>query len=144
MRKKCAIYDSINTNKTDIMLKRKEKLIKFCKEELNIDDIEIFQDIKTSKKPYENFQDMIDRINKGEFTDLLVHHPKVMYRREYKEEGYNKENFYKIIKKLKECNIEMHSMIDDENCNFKYLTTHRPVRMLLDEYYGEGTMSFPE
>ena len=51
------------------------------------------------------FEDMIDRIHKGEFTDLLVYHPNRIYRAEY-----NKEKFDNIINDIDKYAV-LHSVV---------------------------------
>ena len=49
----------------------------------------MFEEIGSVDGKRKEFEDMIDRIHKGEFTDLLVYHPNRIYRAEYNKEKFD-------------------------------------------------------
>jgi len=90
MKKKCAIYNRYSTEVQKERLENtKEKLIKYCKEILNIDDYVIFEEIASVNDKRNKFNEMIARIHKNEFTDLLVN--------DFRRIAYPKEKFKPIV-----------------------------------------------
>lgn len=92
MDRKCAIYNRISVENKTQLEKIRNTLIECCQKDLGINDYILFEEIGSVDGKRKEFEDMIDRIHKGEFTDLLVYHPNRIYRAEY-----NKEKFDNII-----------------------------------------------
>lgn len=106
MERVCAIYNSHSTSAKEL-IRMREELIKYCKKELKIEKFVLFEDIGSVLKEREDFNDMIDRIHKKEFTDLLVYHPDRIYKA-----TYDKEKFDKIIIDIASYNVDLHSIMN--------------------------------
>lgn len=74
------------------MAETREKLIAYCVETLCIDDYVLFEEVGSVLEKREVFDGMTARIDRGEFTDLLVSHIDRIYK-----PGYDPEKFSKII-----------------------------------------------
>lgn len=109
MKKKCAIYNRYSVNNDKMITENRNKLIKYCKEKLQIDDFVLFEEIGSVNGERKEFNNMIEQIHKGMFTDLLVIHPNRIYRAEY-----NKEKFDQIINDIVSNNVELHSIMNRE------------------------------
>ena len=111
MERKCAIYNRISVENKTQLEKMRNTLIEYCKNILDIKDYVLFEDVGSVEGKRKEFEDMIDRIHKEEFTDLLVYHPNRIYRAEY-----NKEKFDNIINDID-----------------KYVDIYNPVQLRYDK-----------
>lgn len=109
MNKRCAIYNRYSIDNEIMINMRRDELANYCENVLKIYDYEIFEDIGSVLKERLAFQKMLEKMKRGEFTDLLVYHPNRIYRAEYNKDKYNN-----IIKEISSYNIEIHSMIQQE------------------------------
>ena len=105
MDRKCAIYNRISVENKTQLEKIRNILIEYCQKALGIKDYILFEEIGSVDGKRKEFEDMIDRIHKGEFTDLLVYHPNRIYRAEY-----NKEKFDNIINDIDKYAV-LHSVV---------------------------------
>jgi len=104
MERKCAIYNRISVENKTQLEKMKNTLIEYCQNILDINDYVLFEDVGSVEGKRKKIEDMIDRIHKEEFTDLLVYHPNRIYRAEY-----NKEKFDNIINDIDKY-VTLHSV----------------------------------
>ena len=111
MERKCAIYNRISVENKTQLEKMRNTLIEYCQNILDINDYVLFEDVGSVEGKRKKFEDMIDRIHKEEFTDLLVYHPNRIYRAEY-----NKEKFDNIINDID-----------------KYVDIYNPVQLRYDK-----------
>ena len=70
--RKCAIYNRYSVDAPEGLAETRGRLISYCQENLGVSDYALFEEIGSVLENREVFEDMLDRINKGEFTDLLV------------------------------------------------------------------------
>ena len=105
MDRKCAIYNRISVENKTQLEKIRNILIEYCQKALGIKDYILFEEIGSVDGKRKEFEDMIHRIHKGEFTDLLVYHPNRIYRAEY-----NKEKFDNIINDIDKYAV-LHSVV---------------------------------
>ena len=94
MDRKCAIYNRISVENKTQLEKIRNILIEYCQKALGIKDYILFEEIGSVDGKRKEFEDMIDRIHKGEFTDLLVYHPNRIYRAEYNKEKFDNISLY--------------------------------------------------
>lgn len=73
------------------------KLIAYCQRILGVSDYYLFEEIGSVLEKREVLDDMLDRINQGEFTDLLVCHLGRLYK-----PTYDFDKFVEIIEALQE------------------------------------------
>lgn len=101
-KSKVALYIRVSTkfqiDKDSLPFQRQE-LINYCKYVLGIDSFEVFEDAGYSAKNTDRpaYQDMMNRIRKGEFTHLLVWKLDRISR--------NLKDFTEMYDELKECSI---------------------------------------
>ena len=86
----------------------RDKLIGYCQENLDISDYELFEERGSVLDKREVFEDMLDRINQGEFTDLLVCQLDRLYK-----PAYDLDKFVEIIEALQE-KVNIHISDDDK------------------------------
>lgn len=109
MQKRCAIYHRLSIPNTQQINKEKEELIKYCKEVLKIDNIDVFIDEGTVTNHRENFENMMKRIENEEFTDLLVYSMDRLYK-----PRYNLQIYKQIIKNIENNNVHIHSIKEEK------------------------------
>ena len=95
--RKCAIYNRYSVDVPERLAEIRGMLIAYCQEKLDIGDYDIFEETGSVKEKREVFEDMLDRINQGEFTDLLVCHLDRLYK-----PTYDFDKFVEIIEALQE------------------------------------------
>lgn len=106
--RKCAIYNRYSVEASERLAETRGKLIAYCQENLGISDYVLFEEIGSVLEKREVFEDMLDRINQGEFTDLLV----CQFDRLYKP-AYDLDKFVEIIEALQE-KVTVHISEDDK------------------------------
>ena len=106
--RKCAIYNRYSVEASERLAETRGKLIAYCQENLGISDYELFEEIGSVLKKREVFEDMLDRINQGEFTDLLVCQLDRLYK-----PAYDLDKFVEIIEALQE-KVTVHISEDDK------------------------------
>ena len=95
--RKCAIYNRYSVEAPDRLAEMRDKLIGYCQENLDVSDYELFEERGSVLDKRGGFEDMLDRINQGEFTDLLVCHLDRLYK-----PTYDFDKFVEIIEALQE------------------------------------------
>lgn len=101
--RRCALYNRYSVNAPERLATAREKLISYCENELHITDYVLFEEVGSVLEKRERFDEMMDLINKGEFTDILVCHIDRLYK-----PGYDPVKFGEIISVLSEkVNIHM-------------------------------------
>lgn len=103
--RKCAIYNRISIGDQNQLEEDRKELISYCKENLRIDDFVIFEEISSVLSDREEYNNMIEKINNHEFTDLLVAHPDRLFKA-----SYNQEKFDEIVNNISKCNVTLHSI----------------------------------
>ena len=71
--KKCAIYNRYSVNCPERLSAMRDKLVSYCHEKLGICDYVLFEETGSSLKKRKIYKRMIKRINRGEFTTLLIY-----------------------------------------------------------------------
>ena len=69
MERKCAIYNRLSYDNSDELMKMREELIEYCENNLLIKDYVVFEEIASVEKERKEFNQMVERIHNGEFTD---------------------------------------------------------------------------
>ena len=80
--RKCAIYNRHSVQNHEKMNEMREEMIEYCKS-LGITDCVLFEEIGSVLDKREQFDKMMTRIQRGEFTDLIVFHPDRLYKATY-------------------------------------------------------------
>ena len=106
--RKCAIYNRYSVEAPERLAEMRDKLIAYCQKNLGVSDYELFEEIGSVLKKREVFEDMLDRINQGEFTDLLVCQLDRLYK-----PAYDLDKFVEIIEALQE-KVTVHISEDDK------------------------------
>ena len=106
--RKCAIYNRYSVEAPERLAEMRDKLIGYCQENLDVSDYELFEERGSVLDKREVFEDMLDRINQGEFTDLLVCQLDRLYK-----PAYDFDRFVEIIEALQE-KVTIHISDDDK------------------------------
>lgn len=106
--RKCAIYNRYSVEAPERLAEMWDKLIGYCQENLDVSDYELFEERGSVLDKREVFEDMLDRINQGEFTDLLVCQLDRLYK-----PAYDFDKFVEIIEALQE-KVTIHISDDDK------------------------------
>ena len=111
MGKKCAIYNRYSTsNDKERLAKTTEILTRYCKDILKIDDFVVFEEISPVTERRKEFENMIIRIHKNEFTDLLVY--------DISRIEYHKEKFKNIVLDIYKYVDSIHSYKQDYDVKY--------------------------
>lgn len=81
--RRCALYNRYSVDDPERLATAREKLISYCENELHITDYVLFEEIGSVLEKREQFDNMMDLISKGEFTDILVCHIDRLYKPSY-------------------------------------------------------------
>ena len=100
--RRCAIYNRHSIDDTERLAEMRGKLLTHCKDTLGITDYVLFEDVGSCLEKREAFDDMVARVERGEFTDLLV----LTIDRLFKP-AYSTARFWKIVNGLK-AKVEIH------------------------------------
>ena len=106
--RKCAIYNRYSVEAPERLAEMRDKLIGYCQENLDVSDYELFEERGSVLDKREVFEDMLDSINQGEFTDLLVCQLDRLYK-----PAYDFDRFVEIIEALQE-KVTIHVSDDDK------------------------------
>ena len=117
MKKKCAIYNKQSKPNYELLQSQRDELIKYCKDILKIKDYEIYEEVASLNSSRHQFEEMMKKIEKKEFSDILVSDLYNIYKL-----SYNDEKFSKTIDKILSSNIKLHCIVGDVNKNINYLT----------------------
>lgn len=116
MKNKCAIYNRYSINDEKKIIKHRQELINYCKQILKIDDFVLFEDIGSLTEERADFNEMMSRLNNGEFTDLLTYSFNRIYRIEYDRKIFNN-----IICDIASKNVNIHSILDRDKEYVSYI-----------------------
>ena len=100
--RQCAIYNRHSVNDSERLTEMRGKLLTYCKENLGITDYILFEEIGSCLEKREAFDDMVLRVERGEFTDLLVYSIDRLFK-----PAYSTTRFWKIVKGLN-AKVEIH------------------------------------
>ena len=106
--RKCAIYNRYSVEAPERLAEMRDKLIGYCQENLDVSDYELFEERGSVLDKREVFEYMLDRINQGEFTVLLVCQLDRLYK-----PAYDFDRFVEIIEALQE-KVSIHVSDDDK------------------------------
>ena len=96
----------------------------------------MFEEVGSVERKRKEFENMINRIHKEEFTDLLVYHPNRIYRAEY-----NKEKFDNIINDIDKYVI-LHSVdikYEGSQVTDRYLKVLKKENEYFEKYLNNKT-----
>ena len=93
--KKCAIYNRYSVNAPAVLADKREKLLSYCEDNLEISDHELFEEVGSVLEEREAFAQMMARIERNEFSDVLVCHIDRIYK-----SGYDPESFAEYVDKI--------------------------------------------
>ncbi len=136
MERKCAIYNRISVENKTQLEKMRNTLIEYCQNILGINDYVLFEEVGSVERKRKEFENMINRIHKEEFTDLLVYHPNRIYRAEY-----NKEKFDNIINDIDKYVI-LHSVdikYEGSQVTDRYLKVLKKENEYFEKYLNNKT-----
>lgn len=100
--RQCAIYNRHSVNDSERLTEMRGKLLTYCKETLGITDYVLFEEVGSCLEKREAFDDMVLRVERGEFTDLLVYSIDRLFK-----PAYSTTRFWKIVKGLN-AKVEIH------------------------------------
>ena len=100
--RQCAIYNRHSVNDSERLTEMRGKLLTYCKETLGITDYVLFEEVGSCLEKREAFDDMVLRVERGEFTDLLVYSIDRFFK-----PAYSTTRFWKIVKGLN-AKVEIH------------------------------------
>lgn len=106
--KKCAIYNRLSTQNEEMLVKKRNELIDYCKNKLKIENYVVFEDVSSLDVDRPQFNEMMNKIEKNEFTDILVYNTNRIYR-----VNYNKETYKSIFEKILYSNATLHSITEE-------------------------------
>lgn len=95
--KRCAIYNRYSVENPNKLAEARERLISYCENELHITDYVLFEEIGSVLEKRERYDEMMDLINQGEFTDILVCYIDRLYK-----PAYDPVKFGEIVLSLSE------------------------------------------
>lgn len=102
LERQCAIYNRHSVNDSERLTEMRGKLLTYCKENLGITDYILFEEIGSCLEKREAFDDMVTRIENGEFTDLLVYSIDRLFK-----PAYSTTKFWKIVKGIND-RVDIH------------------------------------
>lgn len=95
--KRCAIYNRYSVNAPEILEQKREELITYCEDSLGIPEHELFEEVGSCLEKREVFDQMMERIENNEFSDVLVCHIDRIYK-----PGYDPNELVDRIRKISE------------------------------------------
>ena len=120
MERKCAIYNRLSTENEEKLKEKREQLIEYCKNVLNIEKFELFEEISSVLTERKKFDEMMSKIDKKEFSDVLVYHSDRIYK-----PTYNIKKYMKLLKQIDD-KAKIHSIKENE----------KEIKHILKNYYG--------
>lgn len=91
----CAIYNRYSTDDFERLAEVRGKLITYCTETLGVTDYMLFEEVGSCLEKRDVFDDMVTRIENGEFTDLLVNHIDRIFK-----PAYDKTHFIELVERI--------------------------------------------
>ena len=101
----CAIYNRHSIDDPERLAEMRGKLLTYCKDTLGIVDYVLFEDIGSCLEKREAFESMVARVEREEFTDLVVYSIDRLFK-----PAYSTAKFWKIVKGLND-KVEIHSIV---------------------------------
>lgn len=105
--KRCAIYNRYSVNVPEILEQKREELITYCEDSLGIPEHELFEEVGSCLEKREVFDQMMERIEQNEFSDLLVLHTDRLYK-----PAYDCKKHTEIISRIKQ-KVVLHSVEEE-------------------------------
>ena len=102
--RRCAIYNRYSVEDPERLSAARERLISYCENELHITDHVLFEEVGSVLEKRERYDEMITRIDQGEFTDVLVCHIDRLYK-----PAYDPAKFGEIVLSLAE-KVKIHTL----------------------------------
>lgn len=102
--RRCAIYNRYSVEDPEGLTTARERLISYCENELHITDHVLFEEVGSVLEKRERYDEMITRIDRGEFTDILVCHIDRLYK-----PAYSPAKFGEIVLSLSE-KVKIHTL----------------------------------
>ena len=102
--RRCAIYNRYSMDDSERLSAARERLISFCEKKLHISDYVLFEEVASVLNKRERYDEMITRIDRGEFTDILVCHIDRLYK-----PAYGPVKFGEIVLSLSE-KVKIHAL----------------------------------
>ena len=102
--RRCAIYNRYSVDDPERLTTARERLISYCENELHITDYVLFEEVGSVLEKREQYDEMITRIDRGEFTDILVCHIDRLYN-----PAYGPAKFGEIVLSLSE-KVKIHTL----------------------------------
>ena len=102
--RRCAIYNRYSVDDPERLTTARERLISYCENELHITDYVLFEEVGSVLEKREQYDEMITRIDRGEFTDILVCHIDRLYK-----PAYSPAKFGEIVLSLSE-KVKIHTL----------------------------------
>ncbi len=84
--RRCAIYNRYSVDDPERLAEVRGRLLTYCTDTLGIEDYVLFEEIGSVLEKREVFDDMMNSIENGEFTDLLVNHIDRIFKPAYDPE----------------------------------------------------------
>ncbi len=100
--RRCAIYNRHSVDDPERLAEMRGKLLTYCKDTLGISDYVLFEEIGSCLEKREAFDDMVARVERGEFTDFLVYSIDRLFK-----PAYSTAKFWKIVKGFN-AKVEIH------------------------------------
>lgn len=91
----CAIYNRHSVNDPKRLAEMRGTLLTYCKDILGISDYVLFEEVGSCLEKRDVFDDMVTRIENGEFTDLLVNHIDRIFK-----PAYDKTHFIELADRI--------------------------------------------
>lgn len=100
--RRCAIYNRYSVDNPERLAEVRGVLLTYCADTLGITDYVLFEDVGSVLEKREAFDDMVTRIENGEFTDLLVYSIDRLFK-----PAYSTAKFWKIVKGIND-KVDIH------------------------------------
>lgn len=105
MERKCVIYNRLSTENKERIEELKGQLIEYCTKNLKIEDYDYFEKVSSVLNERKVFDEIMNKIHDGKYTDFLVYHKDRIYK-----PTYDLNEFERIINDIKNHDVDLHSM----------------------------------
>lgn len=100
--RRCAIYNRYSIDNPEQLAEVRGVLLTYCADTLGITDCVLFEDVGSVLEKREAFDNMVVRIENGEFTDLIVYSIDRLFK-----PAYSTAMFWKIVKGIND-KVDIH------------------------------------
>ena len=100
--RRCAIYNRYSVDNPERLAEVRGVLLTYCADTLGITDYVLFEEAGSVLEKREAFDDMVARIENGEFTDLVVYSIDRLFK-----PAYSTAKFWKIVKGIND-RVDIH------------------------------------